>query len=98
MAGSIGGFNAHAANVVAACFIACGQDPAQVVEGSQTMTLLEERQNENGGKYLHASVTMMCLEVAAIGGGTNLEPQKSILQSMIGKCDNTPGAKGTVST
>ena len=33
VAGSIGGFNAHAANVVAACFLATGQDPAQVVEG-----------------------------------------------------------------
>ena len=42
VAGSIGGFNAHAANVVAACFLATGQDPAQVVEGSQTMTLLEK--------------------------------------------------------
>ena len=31
VAGSIGGFNAHAANIVAACFIACGQDPAQVI-------------------------------------------------------------------
>ena len=30
LAGSIGGNNAHAANVVAACFLACGQDPAQV--------------------------------------------------------------------
>lgn len=94
VAGSIGGFNAHAANVVAACFIACGQDAAQVVEGSQTMTLLEERKKENGKTYLHASVTMMSLEVAAIGGGTNLEPQKSIIQSMIGTCDSTPGAKG----
>ena len=28
------GFNAHAANVIAAIFIACGQDPAHVVEGS----------------------------------------------------------------
>jgi len=93
VAGSIGGFNAHAANIVAACFIACGQDPAQVVEGSQTMTLLEERERKDGSMYLHASVTMMSLEVAAIGGGTNLEPQKSIIQSMIGKAANNPGAK-----
>lgn len=27
MAGSVGGFNAHAANIVAAIFIACGQVP-----------------------------------------------------------------------
>jgi hydroxymethylglutaryl-CoA reductase (NADPH) len=32
VAGSIGGFNAHAANLVAAVFLATGQDPAQVVE------------------------------------------------------------------
>jgi hydroxymethylglutaryl-CoA reductase (NADPH) len=30
MAGSMGGFNAHAANIVAAVFLATGQDPAQV--------------------------------------------------------------------
>jgi hypothetical protein len=30
MAGALGGFNAHAANVVAAVFLATGQDPAQV--------------------------------------------------------------------
>ena len=48
VAGSIGGFNAHAANIVAACFIASGQDAAQVVEGSQTMTLFEERVIDSG--------------------------------------------------
>ena len=58
------------------------------------MTLLEERKRPNGNVYLHASVTMMRLAVAAIGGGTNLEPQKSIIHSMIGSCDDTPGAKG----
>ena len=95
VAGCVGGFNAHAANIVAACFIASGQDAAQVVEGSQTITLLEERQKD-GATYLHASVTMMSLEVAAIGGGTNLEPQKSILQKMIGSCGNAPGEKGNL--
>jgi hydroxymethylglutaryl-CoA reductase (NADPH) len=33
MAGSVGGFNAHAANIVASVFLACGQDPAQVIIG-----------------------------------------------------------------
>lgn len=41
MAGSVGGFNAHAANIVAAVFLACGQDPAQVVESANCITLLE---------------------------------------------------------
>ena len=80
MAGSIGGFNAHAANIVAACFLATGQDPAQVVEGSQTMTLLE-RVEQNGKVYLHASVTMKSLEVAARGGGTSLQPQAAIARA-----------------
>jgi len=41
MAGSIGGFNAHAANILTAMFIATGQDPAQNVESSNCMTLME---------------------------------------------------------
>jgi hydroxymethylglutaryl-CoA reductase (NADPH) len=41
MAGSVGGFNAHAANILTALFLATGQDPAQNVESSQCMTLME---------------------------------------------------------
>lgn len=41
MAGSIGGFNAHAANILTAMFIATGQDPAQNVESSNCITLME---------------------------------------------------------
>ncbi|KAE9385401.1 hypothetical protein BT96DRAFT_1007070 [Gymnopus androsaceus JB14] len=41
MAGSIGGFNAHAANILTAVFLATGQDPAQNVESSNCMTLME---------------------------------------------------------
>ena len=37
MAGSIGGFNAHASNVLTAIFLATGQDPAQNVESSMCM-------------------------------------------------------------
>lgn len=56
--GSIGGFNAHAANIVAACFLAAGQDPAQVVESSNAIMLMDKI---NDGKDLHVSVTMPCL-------------------------------------
>ena len=42
MAGSIGGFNAHAANIVAAMFLATGQDPAQVVESSNCITVMKK--------------------------------------------------------
>lgn len=41
MAGSVGGFNAHAANIVTALFLATGQDPAQNVESSNCMTMME---------------------------------------------------------
>ena len=42
MAGSIGGFNAHAANVVTAIFLATGQDPAQNVESSNCITIMKK--------------------------------------------------------
>ena len=41
MAGSIGGFNAHAANVVTAIFLATGQDPAQM-ESSNCITVMKK--------------------------------------------------------
>ena len=42
MAGAMGGFNAHAANIVAAVFLATGQDPAQVVESSNCITIMKK--------------------------------------------------------
>lgn len=42
MAGSIGGFNAHAANIVTAIFLATGQDPAQNVESSNCITIMKK--------------------------------------------------------
>lgn len=42
MAGSIGGFNAHAANIVTAIYLATGQDPAQNVESSNCITLMQK--------------------------------------------------------
>lgn len=41
LAGSIGGFNAHAANILTAIFLATGQDPAQNVVSSNCITLME---------------------------------------------------------
>lgn len=42
MAASVGGFNAQAANIVAAIFIATGQDPAQVVESANCITIMKK--------------------------------------------------------
>ncbi|WP_136601057.1 hydroxymethylglutaryl-CoA reductase (NADPH) [Salinigranum halophilum] len=68
-AGSFG-FNAHVANVVAAMFLATGQDAAQVVEGANAITTAEVR--EEG---LYASVSLASLEVGTVGGGTKLPTQ-----------------------
>ncbi len=42
MAGSIGGQNAHASNIITAMFLATGQDPAQNVESSQCITIMKK--------------------------------------------------------
>ena len=42
MAGSIGGCNAHASNIVTAIFLATGQDPAQNVESSNCITTMRK--------------------------------------------------------
>lgn len=42
MAGSLGGFNAHASNIVTALFLATGQDPAQNVESSNCITIMKK--------------------------------------------------------
>lgn len=60
VAGALGGFNAHASNIVSAVFIATGQDPAQNVESSHCITMMEA---VNDGKDLHISVTMPSIEV-----------------------------------
>ncbi|PWA16031.1 hypothetical protein CCH79_00019364, partial [Gambusia affinis] len=78
MAGSIGGFNAHAANLVAAIYIACGQDPAQTVSSSNCITLMEP--SGPTGKDLYISCTMPSIEVGTVGGGTNLPPQQACLK------------------
>jgi len=76
MAGSIGGFNAHAANIVTAVFLATGQDPAQNVESSNCLTIMEYAED---GKSLHVSCTMPSIEVGTVGGGTHLPAQAGCL-------------------
>lgn len=78
MAGTIGGFNAHASNIVTAVFLATGQDPAQNVESSNCITLLEE--DKNGDLWI--SCTMPSLEVGTVGGGTSLPAQAACLKAI----------------
>lgn len=81
MAGSIGGFNAHAANIVSAVYLACGQDPAQNVESSNCITLMETAGADKEDLYI--SCTMPSIEVGTVGGGTFLPGQSACLE-MIG--------------
>ncbi|KAK6496854.1 3-hydroxy-3-methylglutaryl-coenzyme A (HMG-CoA) reductase isozyme [Arthrobotrys musiformis] len=90
MAGSVGGFNAHAANIVAAVFLATGQDPAQVVESANCITVMRKTP---GNGDLQISVSMPSIEVGTIGGGTILEPQGAMLDllGVRGPHPTTPG-------
>uniref|UniRef100_A0A1A8KG40 3-hydroxy-3-methylglutaryl coenzyme A reductase n=1 Tax=Nothobranchius kuhntae TaxID=321403 RepID=A0A1A8KG40_NOTKU len=89
MAGSVGGFNAHAANVVAAIYIACGQDPAQTVGSSSCITQMEATGPNREDLYI--SVTMPSIELGTVGGGTNLPPQQACLQMLGVTSPNQPG-------
>ena len=82
MASVVGGFNAHAANNVTAVFLATGQDPAQNVESSNCITLMEETPEGD----LWISCTMPSIEVGTVGGGTGLPAQSACLKAI--------GAKG----
>ncbi len=73
-AGSLG-YNAHYANLLAALFVATGQDPAQVAEAAIGVTCIEQR----GPESVVASVYLPDLPLAAIGGGTGLACQRQAL-------------------
>ncbi|XP_058767668.1 3-hydroxy-3-methylglutaryl-coenzyme A reductase 3-like [Vicia villosa] len=91
IAGALGGFNAHASNIVSAIYLATGQDPAQNVESSHCITMMEA---VNDGKDLHISVTMPSIEVGTVGGGTQLASQSACLNllGVKGASKDSPGA------
>jgi len=73
------GFNAQYANGLAAIFIACGQDVANVANAAVGVTDFEVI---DGGD-LHVSVTLPALTVATVGGGTALGTSRECL-SLLG--------------
>ena len=84
MSGSMA-FNAQFANVIAAIFIATGQDAAHVVEGSLGITTAEVM-----GEDLYVSVYLPYLMVGTVGGGTNLATQNEAL-NMLGVAGGNEG-------
>lgn len=77
ISGSLG-FNAHFANIIAAIFIATGQDVAHTVEGSLGITSTEIVNSK-----LYISVYLPDLPLGTVGGGTKLPAQKEAL-SLLG--------------
>jgi hydroxymethylglutaryl-CoA reductase (NADPH) len=72
------GYNGHYANGLAAIFIACGQDVANVVNSSVGITNFEV--TEEGDLY--ASVTLPSLTVATVGGGTQRGTARECLEML----------------
>jgi len=77
IAGAIGA-NLHAANVVAAVYLATGQDVAHVVEGSLADTTVEPE-----GNGIRISVRLPALLVGIRGGGTGLPAQNQCLNVLL---------------
>jgi hydroxymethylglutaryl-CoA reductase (NADPH) len=82
------GFNAHAANVVAAMFIACGQDAAHSIDGSTCITTIDL--TETG---VYVAVTLPSLPIGTVGGGTSVETQQECLKLLgVAGSGTPPGA------
>ena len=63
--GTIGGFNVNAANPIAAFYAATGQDLAHVVSSSSSFV-----QADAAEAGVHFMMSLPCMELATIGGGT----------------------------
>lgn len=62
--------NGHVANVLAALYLATGQDPAHVVDGSRAFLTIEPE-----GDGLYCALTIPSVMVGTVGGGTYLPAQ-----------------------
>jgi len=86
LAGTIGGNNCNASNIIAGIFIATGQDCGQI--GTSSYCLLNMTKENND---LLVTINMPSLEIATIGGGTQLDDQCNNLKLMGIDNSNEPG-------
>lgn len=77
LSGTLSGYNVNAANAVAAFFAATGQDMAQVISSSSSFVQADA---VDGG--LHFMVTLPCMELATMGGGTMFGTAKEMLNML----------------
>ena len=87
IAGALRSANAHYANMLLACYLATGQDAANIVEGSQGITHVEDR---DGDCYF--SCTLPNLVVGTVGNGKGVDAVAANLRRLGCLEPREPGA------
>jgi hydroxymethylglutaryl-CoA reductase (NADPH) len=87
LAGSLRSANAHFANMLLAFYLATGQDPANIVEGSQGIVHAEVR-----GRDLYFSVTLPNLILGTVGNGKHAPHALACLDVLGCLPSDAPGA------
>jgi hydroxymethylglutaryl-CoA reductase (NADPH) len=86
LAGGIRSANAHFANMLLGFYLATGQDAANIVEGSQGVTMAEDRHGD-----LYFSCTLPNLIVGTVGNGKELEFVAANLARLGCRTEREPG-------
>ncbi|MGX1915403.1 hydroxymethylglutaryl-CoA reductase [Streptomyces phaeochromogenes] len=86
LAGGIRSANAHFANMLLGFYLATGQDAANIVEGSQGVTMAEDRDGD-----LYFSCTLPNLIVGTVGNGKGLGFVETNLARLGCKAEREPG-------
>ncbi|WP_240138428.1 hydroxymethylglutaryl-CoA reductase [Streptomyces sp. MUM 178J] len=86
LAGGIRSANAHYANMLLAFYLATGQDAANIVEGSQGVTVAEDRDGD-----LYFSCTLPNLIVGTVGNGKGLGFVETNLTRLGCRAERAPG-------
>ncbi|MET8682591.1 hydroxymethylglutaryl-CoA reductase [Streptomyces sp. NPDC004732] len=86
LAGGIRSANAHYANMLLGFYLATGQDAANIVEGSQGVTMAEDRDGD-----LYFACTLPNLIVGTVGNGKGLEFVETNLARLGCRVDREPG-------
>ncbi|MFF2654155.1 hydroxymethylglutaryl-CoA reductase [Streptomyces sp. NPDC058045] len=86
LAGGIRSANAHYANMLLGFYLATGQDAANIVEGSQGVTVAEDRDGD-----LYFSCTLPNLIVGTVGNGKGLDFVETNLTRLGCRDEREPG-------
>jgi hydroxymethylglutaryl-CoA reductase (NADPH) len=86
LAGGIRSANAHYANMLLGFYLATGQDAANIVEGSQGVTMAEDRDGD-----LYFSCTIPNLIVGSVGNGKGLSFVETNLTRLGCRAEREPG-------